>query len=119
MTLQGRNLTQGLTGPDVAELQTELAQLSYTVPAAEQANSSFGPGTLAAVQKFQTGQELPVTGIVDAATAAALSTTIQPNTYTVSGTVSSAVNAGVGGLNVVLVDKNVGGDVDLASAQTD
>src|ERR1039458_9298136 len=119
MNLQGRNLTQGLIGSDVAELQTELAQLSYAVPAAEQANSSFGPGTLASVQKFQTDQGLPPTGIVDAATAAALSTATRPNTYTVSGTVSSAVNAGVGGLNVVLVDKNVGGDVDLASAQTD
>src|ERR1035441_4980496 len=101
MNLQGRNLTQGLIGSDIAELQTELAQLSYAVPAAEQANSSFGPGTLAAVQKFQTDQGLPPTGIVDAATAAALSTATRPNTYTVSGTVSSAVNAGVGGLNVV------------------
>jgi peptidoglycan hydrolase-like protein with peptidoglycan-binding domain len=119
MILQGRNLQQGLTGPDVAELQTELTELSYTVPAAEQTASNFGQGTLAGVQQFQTAQGLPTTGIVDAATAAALTAALRPNTYTVTGTVSSAVSAGVSGLTVMLVDKNVGGDVSLASGQTD
>jgi hypothetical protein len=118
MTLQGRSLQQGLTGADVAQLQTELADLSYTIPAPDQTASSFGAGTLAAVQQFQTASGLPSTGIVDAATAAALTAAVRPDTYTVTGTVSSAVNAGVAGLSVQLVDKNVGGDVSLASAQT-
>jgi hypothetical protein len=40
-------------------------------------------------------------------------------TYTVTGSVSSPVLPGVGGLAVELVDKNVGGDHVLASTQTD
>jgi peptidoglycan hydrolase-like protein with peptidoglycan-binding domain len=77
MILQGRNLTPGLTGADVAELQKELAQLNYTVPAAEQTASSLGAGTLAAVQQFQTSQNLTSNGTVDAATVAALTQIIQ------------------------------------------
>jgi Neuraminidase-like domain/Putative peptidoglycan binding domain/Salmonella virulence plasmid 28.1kDa A protein len=117
MTLAGRNLQQGLTGSDVGELQTQLAQLSYTVPGTEQQASSFGTGTLAAVQQFQTEQGLASNGIVDAATAAALTAAIAANTYVVTGTVSSPVSAAVAGLTVQLVDKNVGGDVTVASSQ--
>ncbi len=118
MNLQGRNLTHGLTGTDVAELQTELARLGYTIPAAEQQGSSFGAGSLAAVEQFQTAQALPSTGIVDAATASALNAVVLASTYVVKGTVSSPVSASVTGLVVQLVDKNVGGDVTLASGQT-
>jgi hypothetical protein len=35
MILQGRNLTQGLSGADVAELHNELTQLGYTIPTSE------------------------------------------------------------------------------------
>ena len=118
MNLQGRDLQEGLTGSDVASLQTELAQLSYTVPSSEQQASSFASGTLAAVKQFQTDQGLPATGTVDPTTAAALSTVIVGNTYVVSGTVSSPVSASVVGLAVQLVDKNVGGDVNLTSSTT-
>ena len=118
MTLQGRNLQQGLTGTDVAALQTELAQLSYIVPATETQASSFGTATLAAVQQFQSSQGLTSTGIVDANTAAALSTAILAITYVVRGNVTSPVSAGVAGLSVELVDKNVGGDVNLATGMT-
>src|SRR6202041_869175 len=118
MNLQGRDLQEGLTGSDVASLQTELAQLSYTVPSSEQQASSFASGTLAAVKQLQTDQGLPATGTVDPTTAAALSTVIVGNTYVVSGTVSSPVRASVVGLAVQLVDKNVGGGVTLTSSTT-
>ena len=52
MNLQGRDLQHGLTGNDVASLQAELAQLSYSVPTQEQQASTFGDGTLAAVKQF-------------------------------------------------------------------
>jgi len=118
MNLQGRDLQHGLTGGDVAEVQAELNQLSYTIPAAEQQATNFGDGTLAAVKQFQADQALPTTGVVDAATAAALSAVIVGSSYVVSGVVSSPATASVAGLAVQLVDKNVGGDVSLASNTT-
>jgi hypothetical protein len=118
MDSSGRDLQQGLTGGVVCELQATLAQLSYAVPAAEQHANSFGAGTVEAVKQFQIDQGLPSTGKVDAATASALSEVILASTYAVKGTVSSPVSAGVVGLSVQLVDKNVGGDVAITSAQT-
>jgi peptidoglycan hydrolase-like protein with peptidoglycan-binding domain len=118
MNLEGRDLQHGLTGSDVGTLQSELTQLSYSVPSAEQQASSFGDGTLAAVKQFQTDNALPAAGVVNAATAAALSSAIAGSTYVVNGAVSSPVTASVMGLTVQLVDKNVGGDVALASTTT-
>src|SRR6202034_1846326 len=103
---------------DVAQLQTDLAQLSYTIPATESSASSFGTGTLATVQQFQTDQGLSSTGIVDAITAAALTAVLAGATYTVTGIVSSSVSAGISGLALQLVDKNVGRDVNLAAGIT-
>jgi peptidoglycan hydrolase-like protein with peptidoglycan-binding domain len=119
MDLQGRNLSEGLSGADVAELQKELAQLGFGVPAAEQSAASFGAGTLAAVKQFQSAHGIQATGIVDAGTAVALGRAILSSTFTVSGTVTSPTRAGVGGLAVQLVDKNVGGDVAVAAGVTD
>jgi hypothetical protein len=118
MNLQGRNLTQGLSGTDVAELQKELGQLGYTIPATEQTGSSFGAGTLAAVEQFQTALNLTANGTVDTASATALTTAIADNTYAISGTVTSPTNVGTGTLAVQIVDKNVGGDVTVAQGQT-
>jgi peptidoglycan hydrolase-like protein with peptidoglycan-binding domain len=55
MDLQGHDLSKGLSGADVAELQKELDELGFGVPAPEQNVASFGAGTLAAVKQFQTG----------------------------------------------------------------
>lgn len=96
----------------------DLSRLGLPVPAAEQQASSFGPGTLEAVQKFQTEHGLQATGVVDAATAAQLAAVIAASTYTVSGTVSSPVSAGVMGLNVSLVDKYIGPDTPLPPTTT-
>jgi peptidoglycan hydrolase-like protein with peptidoglycan-binding domain len=119
MTLPPRDLNAGSSGDDVRDLQANLVSLGYAVPPAEQQGSSFAAGTEAAVRQFQTTQSLPVTGVVDAATASALRSVIVGSTYGVSGTVSSPVSAGVNGLTVELVDKNVGADVVLASGVTD
>ena len=119
MVLQGRNLTQGVTGADIATLHTQLAELGYAVPAAEVQASQFGAGTLTAVEQVQAAAGLTASGTVDAATASALDVLIQRSTYAVSGHVTSTTSAGMGGLSVRLVDKNVGGDVTLATAITD
>ncbi len=113
-----RNLTQGLTGSDVGELQIELAKLDYTIPPTERRASKFDTGTLAAVKAFQTTQNLHSTGEVDEITAEALSKIIAASTYLIAGNVSSPVSASVGVLTVQLLDKNIGQDVDLASTRT-
>jgi hypothetical protein len=60
-----------------------------------------------------------MSGAVDADTASALDVLIKGSTFSVSGHVTSTVSAGIGGLSVRLVDKNVGGDIALATATTD
>jgi len=119
MILQGRNLTQGLTGPDVASLQQTLASLGYSISADELGHSSFGASTLAAVQAFQKDAGIAVTGQVTDADAQALAHAVAAISWTVSGQVTAPGSAGVGVLAVAIVDKNVGGDVTLASGQTD
>lgn len=119
MILQGRNLTQGLTGADVGSLQQSLVGLGYRISSAELGQSSFGASTLAAVQAFQKNAGITVTGQVADADAQALASAIGPISWTVSGQVTAAGRAGVGVLAVAIVDKNIGGDVPLASGQTD
>ena len=119
MSIPTRTLSVGLTGADVADLQTHLGQLAFAVPAAEQQGSSFGQGTHDAVAQFQTASGLPATGVVDSATATAIGLAVAEATYTVTGSVFSPTRIGVGGLNVQLVDKNVGADVPLGTATTD
>ncbi len=117
--MRDADLKTGVSGDDVRELHAELNSLGFGVPQGEQQGSSFGAATDAAVREFQIAQSLPVTGVVDPATAAALGSAILGSTYIVSGTVTSPLSAGVDGLAVTLVDKNVGGDVALASGTTD
>ena len=118
MILQGRNLTQGVTGADVAALQSELSQLGYTVPAAETQATQFGAGTLAAVQQVQTAKGLAVNGVVDTTTADALTQLVKDSTFVVSGHVTSATSLALSGLKVQLVDKNVGGDIASGTPAT-
>lgn len=118
MILQGRNLTEGLSGADVGQLQTELTQLGYTIPPSESSAMQFGAGTLMAVEQFQTAQRLPASGIVDATTAQALTNAIAEITYTVTGVVTSPSMPSVGSLVVQLVDQNVGGSTTFGTAQT-
>jgi peptidoglycan hydrolase-like protein with peptidoglycan-binding domain len=119
MAVFTRNLSVGATGSDVSDLQKELAQVGLSVPPGEQQASSFGPGTNNAVVQFQTTHGLPGTGIVDAATATALTGILAETTYTVTGVVSSPTSPSIGGLNVQLVDKNIGADVPLSTTTTD
>lgn len=65
------------------------------------------------VARFEPGT--PVPQVPEAATRATTTTT---GAYTVTGTVRSPVLPGTGGLTVRLVDKNVGGDEELATTRT-
>ncbi|MDR3483154.1 MAG: neuraminidase-like domain-containing protein [Burkholderiaceae bacterium] len=65
-------LSIGATGDNVALLHTTLQQQGFSIPAAEITQKTFGSGTQQAVQQFQQKNGLPVTGSVDAQTAAKL-----------------------------------------------
>lgn len=73
MNLRGRELSQGLRGTDVAQLQRELAMLGFAIADDERRQSLFGPTTHRAVIAFQEQQRIAATGVVNAATATALS----------------------------------------------
>jgi hypothetical protein len=118
MILQGRNLTQGLAGADVDALHGELASLGYAIPPTEAWAKQFGTGTLSAVEQAQAAAGVSATGVVDAASGAAIATLIVRSTFVVTGHVTSPVSAAVSGLLVRLVDKNVGGDVVAATGTT-
>jgi murein L,D-transpeptidase YcbB/YkuD len=65
-------LSNGSSGEDVKTVQTILTSLGYYTGAID---GAYGPGTAAAVQAFQTAEGIaPVSGAVDAATWAKLST---------------------------------------------
>src|SRR5262245_20878836 len=119
MNLQGRDLKRDLRGDDVALLQRELAIIGFTVPEVERDQGAFGQGTHEAVTRFQNQSCLEPTGVVDAETARAINAAVDALTFTVEGKVVSRLRAGVGGLRVEIVDKNVGADVRLAEAVTD
>ena len=74
MKLQGRNLALNMRGDDVALLQTELRQLDLQIA---DPPGLFGSTTLLAVRRFQAEHDIPVTGIVDARTAALINQAIE------------------------------------------
>ena len=63
----GYNLTVGSTGSRVRQMQEQLARISKSYPAIPKVSVDgiYGPGTKAAVEKFQSVFGLPVTGVVD------------------------------------------------------
>ena len=66
-------LSETAQGDQVKTIQTNLAKIGFTLPAAETNQTTFGVGTEAAVKQFQTQAHLPITGTVDATTQAMLS----------------------------------------------
>lgn len=67
-SLGARVLKRGMSGQDVRVLQDYLNRAGFSTSI----DGQFGPGTLRLVKAFQTAQELRATGVVDAATVAAL-----------------------------------------------
>ena len=66
-------LSAGAYGDDVSLLHSSLLQQGVQVPESEVNRRFFGPGTRQALQAIQTANKLPPTGVLDAATAAAIS----------------------------------------------
>jgi hypothetical protein len=58
-----RTLSSGVTGPDVAELNTDLVALGYATPSRlSRTSASFGPATTTAVEKLQAALGVTQTG---------------------------------------------------------
>jgi len=80
-------LSQGTRGTEVKELQQALIASGLTVTGG--ADGVFGPATSTAVRSFQQAHGLAVTGIVDAATAAALGAVDVPSAPQASDSTST------------------------------
>lgn len=126
-----KTLSMRATGDDVIVLHDALQKMGYSVPDSEKAKKYFGAATRETVKEFQNKYGLNVTGEVDKATADLLnglviggiapgSSPVVATTYSVKGRVASNSRAGVGGLRVEIVDKNLAkDDVSLKEGLTD
>jgi hypothetical protein len=129
MNDQVRELKFGHAGDDVKDLQRALLALDASIVPEEIASATFGAGTRDAVSQLQRTHGLPVTGILDPATARAIKALADAarqrdggetaTGHTVSGQVYDMRRATVGALAVRIVDKNAGPDVVLAEGKTD
>lgn len=80
-----QTLSTGSRGSEVLTLQTFLSNQDYKGGGAWMITGYFGAATRQAVRNFQATQNLPVTGVVDAATRAAISSVtcgnVGPSSY--------------------------------------
>ncbi|MDT4292018.1 neuraminidase-like domain-containing protein [Methylomonas sp. MO1] len=97
----------GMMGNDVSALHQTLLSQGLTIPQSEAGRGFFGPATRNAVLEIQTRNQLPTTGQVDAATAAAIAK--QPSTVAIAesavttNTMPSGIAAGNVGIGSTLV----------------
>ena len=66
-------LSAGAYGDDVSALHRSVLQVGMQIPESELNRRFFGPATRQALRTFQNASNLTVTGVLDPATAAALS----------------------------------------------
>jgi len=124
MKLQGRSLlllSPMLQGDDVKLLQGELQQLGFNIAAAEVASQTFDQSTSAAVRNFQSKNSLPITGVVDEATAAKIDAAVdalREQSFVVVGQVCGADGKPVAALTVRAFDKDIRGENSLGETKT-
>jgi hypothetical protein len=124
MKLQGRNLSIRMTGEDVKLLQSELAQLGYTIPADEVEKAFFGKVTRQVVLEFQKAEGLETTGIVDEKTAERINAKVdakEPEKYLVRGHITQSngtTSTALMGAAVRAYDWDVNGKNLLGEATT-
>jgi hypothetical protein len=109
--------------PTAEELQSLAEKVKH-----ERTQSKFGEATRQLVGYFQIQQHLgdQLAGVVETKTAAALNAVLDrlgvltpATSFIASGRVYSEDRAGIGGLRIQVVDRNVAGDVTLAEGTID
>lgn len=121
----------GMMGADVTALHETLSSQGLTIPESETGRGFFGPATRNAVLEIQKRNQLPATGQVDSATAAALlskpadTASFSADAPSVSAAASSVAGIGAAGLagigSVTLPPANIppsGGGGSPSSSQT-
>lgn len=100
---------------DVKLLQKNLKKIGFDVTDTE---GVFGESTKSALTKYQRETNLSASGNIDTSTLSAIKKSVEALSFAVNGVVSSPFRAGVGGLIVRVIDKNVGSDITLAETVT-
>jgi hypothetical protein len=110
-------LKRGIVGGAVAKLHGRLSMLGIEVPVGERSDDHYGPGTEAAIQRFQSGRGLPITGVIDDATASALGLAgAQPGS--IAGVVSQPDGTPLAGVAVRILQPGVRGDKVVAETRS-
>src|SRR5918911_828210 len=105
---QPRDLSRGMSGPDVTTLQNLLFQAGYRVAEKEQADKYFGDTTYDALVDYQKKHKLVPNGIFEAKAAWVLDDDKEhPNKFIVLGQVLQANGAPMQGLTVKAFDKDL------------
>ena len=125
MQLQGRNLSEGMQGEDVALLHGELSRLrtagllDVKFDPEEVAGQLFGTTTGEAVRTFQNRYGLEVTAIVDETTVERINAEVDVlRQYQIDGHVMSRSRAGVDRLRVEIVDNGGQGQILIRARET-
>jgi len=115
----GRKRHVESTKQELTLLHFKLYTLGYIAGQSSQAADSLVAEVLTALQQFQADHQLSPTGMADDETLKALADALKDAAYSVSGTVKGSDPAQtLGGLNVELLDQNVGGSEVLATTTT-
>src|SRR5580704_6520018 len=116
-------LVQNAQGDQVKTVQTNLTKIGAALPVTETSASSYGAGTVDAVERFQASAHLPVTGMLDAATLAMLNNAAAAagtNQSDVSGRLFMDYGLAANGTTVRLYSIGYGGAATkVAEAKTD
>ena len=87
ITIEVTSMRRGASGSDVKAMQVQLLELGYNLgtygPDKNGADGSFGAVTESAIKDFQLNHDLPVTGIADSATLAAIRAALEAK-YTIT-----------------------------------
>src|SRR5258708_24092443 len=98
-------------GPEVKALHASLGKLGFKIPKAELDEQRFGTGTLAALLSLQRKLHLPLTGVADERTAAALESAVADatsNLYRVEGRIFFDYGLPAGNLTIRLYNRAFG-----------